>query len=70
MVKGVCAKWKQPTGYFLSNKATSADKLVSLVTIAVGKLSDVGLDVRVIVYDQGSTNQQMLKQFSILYHKK
>ena len=69
MVKGVCAKWKQPIGYFLSNNATSVDKLVSLVTTAVGKLTDVGLDVRVVVCDQGSTNQQMLKQFGITVEK-
>jgi len=33
------------------------------------KLSDLGLDVHVIVYDQGSTNQQMLKLLRVTAEK-
>jgi len=65
----VCVKWKQPIGYFLTNNATCAEKLVSLVTTAVEKLSVVGVDVRVTVCDQGTTNQQMLKQCGVSVEK-
>ena len=69
MVKGLCAKWKQPIGYFLSKNAVSADKLKSLVITAVDKLSAIGLDVRIIICDQGSTNQQMLKILGVTVDK-
>jgi len=65
MVKGLCAKWKQPIGYFVSHNATCAEKLLSLVSTALQKLSAVGLDVRVIVCDQGSTNQHMLRLLDV-----
>ena len=65
MVKGISAKWKQPIGYFLSHNTTSADKLKSLVVSAIEKLSSIGLSVRVVICDQGATNQQMFKFFGV-----
>jgi hypothetical protein len=47
MVKGLCAKWKQPIGYFLSHNAAPAEKLKALVTSAVDKLTAIGLNVSV-----------------------
>ncbi len=52
MVKGLCAKWKQPIGYFLSHNTAPAEKLKALV-------------VRVVICDQGSTNQQMFRLFGV-----
>ena len=69
MVKGLCAKWKQPIGYFLSHNAACADKLMSLVVTAVKKLSAVDLDVRVVICDQGSTNQQMFRLLGVTAEK-
>jgi hypothetical protein len=69
MVKGLCGKWKQPIGYFLSSNATSAEKLKALVTSAVEKLVNIGLIVRVVICDQGSTNQQMFRLFNVCVDK-
>lgn len=65
MVKGICSKWKQPIGYFLAHNTTSADKLKSLVLSAVEKLGKIGLSVRVVICDQGATNQQMFRFFGV-----
>ena len=69
VVEGLCAKWKQPIGSFQFNNATPVEKLRTLVLTSSEKLSDLGLDVHVIVYDQGSTNQQMLKLLRVTAEK-
>ena len=65
MVKGLCSKWKQPIGYFLAHNTTSADKLKPLVQSAIEKLANIGLSVRVVICDQGATNQQMFRFFGV-----
>lgn len=65
MVKGICSKWKQPIGYFLAHNTTSADKLKLLVLNAIEKLANIGLSVRVVICDQGATNQQMFRFFGV-----
>ena len=69
MVKGPCGKWKQPIGYFLSHNTTPAVKLKSLVVSAVEQLSNIGLNVCVIMCDQGSTNQQLFRLFNVTVEK-
>jgi hypothetical protein len=69
MVKGLRAKWKQPIGYFLAHNTTAADKLKPLVISAIEKLANIGLIVRVVICDQGATNQQMYRLFGVSVDK-
>ena len=69
MVKGLCMKWKQPLGYFLTGNTTAAERLRDLLSLVVQKLADIGLTVMVVICDQGATNQQMFKLFDITVEK-
>ena len=69
MVKGLYGKWKQPIGYFLSHNTAPGVKLKTLVMSAIEKLSNIGLIVRVVICDQGSTNQQMFRLFNVTVDK-
>ena len=69
MVKGIAKKWKQPIAYFLSKNAASAEQLQTLISVAIEKLNSIGLHVRVIISDQGPTNQQMFKFFNVTPEK-
>jgi len=69
VVKGLCIKWKQPLGYFLTKNATPAERLKDLLSFVVQKLSDIGLIVVVVIRDQGATKQQLFKFFDITMEK-
>ena len=57
MVRGLCSKWKQPVGYFLSSGPMRGLEMKMLLLMCIDKLHDIGLTVLVCVSDQGSNNQ-------------
>ena len=61
MIRGLSQKWKQCIGYFLSAGPLSSKTLKQLTLEAIDKLSEVGLNVKVIVCDQGSNNRSFLE---------
>ena len=61
MVRGLSSKWKQPVGYFLSSGTVSADTLQSLVQTCISKLTEIGLNIKVLICDQGSNNRSFLE---------
>ena len=61
MVRGLCQKWKQCIGYFLTSGPINASSLQDLTLQAIYKLSKIGLHVRVLVCDQGSNNRRFVE---------
>lgn len=75
MLKGIIKNWKQPIGYLLSHKCTPSDVIENLIKDAIKQLSEIGLEVKVLVCDQGAcifiqkTWVQTNKTFFILNEK-
>ena len=65
MVRGLASKWKQPVGYFLTSGTVTPVVLKTIVRNCICKLADIGLNVRVIVCDQGSNNRSMIKSLNV-----
>ena len=56
MARGLSSNWKQPLAYFFSNTTCKAVDLKSLLFEAILKLKTIGLSVKVVVSDMGSSN--------------
>ena len=65
MVKGLVEKWKQPVGYEFSSGTLPVDTLQSLVCTCIEKLLAIGLYVKILICDQGSNNQSMIKKLGV-----
>ena len=65
MVRGLMTNWKQPVGYFFSSGPMESGMLHLLLLECLEKLEEAGLDVKVVVADQGSNNQRLFR-----YHLK
>jgi len=65
MVRGLLANWKQPLCYFLSTNAMSSINLSELVLNCIVRLQDIGIDVKVVVCDQGANNRGMFSRLNI-----
>ena len=61
MIRGLADKWKQCIGCFLSAGPVSSKTLKDLTLQAVGKLTEAGLNVKVLICDQGSNNRSFLE---------
>ena len=61
MVRGLTVKWKQPIGYFLSSGPVSGKTLVSLLLDAIERVRTIGLEVKVVLSDQGSNNRSAVE---------
>jgi hypothetical protein len=62
MVRGLRLKWKQAIAYFFTHSTVQTSTLSELVKTCIDKLKQVGLYVRCVVCDQGSTNVAALRQ--------
>ena len=69
MVKGLATKWKQPVGYFFSSGPMKAATLSILLLQCLGKMKQIGLEVKVVICDQGSNNMQLLRQLGVTVEK-
>ena len=61
MVRGLLTKWKQAIGYFLSSGPMQSSMLHTLLLQALVKVKETGLNVKVVVVDQGSNNRCVLE---------
>ena len=61
MVRGLTVKWKQPIGYFLSSGPVDGKTLTSLLLEAIDRIVDIGLQVKVVLSDQGSNNRNSIQ---------
>ena len=62
MARGLNSKWKQPLGYFLSSGPISAATLQTLTRNCIRKVKGVGLNVKLLICDQGSNNRSFIEQ--------
>ena len=61
LVRGMCEKWKQPLGYFLTSGTMSGSIMGTLLKDCITKVEACGLSVKVVISDQGSNNQNMFQ---------
>ena len=62
MVRGLTSKWKQPVGYFLSSGPMTGATMKELLCECIQKVTDVGLNVKVLIGDQGSNNRNLFEK--------
>lgn len=60
MVRGLYSKWKQPLAYFLTSGPVKGQTLQTLTKMCIDKLNDIGLEVNVLICDQGTNNRNFL----------
>ena len=70
MASGIFSNWKQTIAYVISNEATPASVLFEILIDCIDRLQKVGLYVKLIVCDQGTTNQSLLTYFLKVSHIK
>ena len=61
MVTGLASNWKQPIGFFLVKTTASAHVLQTLLSECLTRLFDIGLCVKSVIFDQGASNQKLVK---------
>ena len=65
MVRGLVDKWKQPVSYVLSSSTVEASDLKKLILLCLSEMTEVGLDVKVVICDQGTNNRSMLEKLGV-----
>ena len=65
MARGIYSQWKFPIAYYLTHSTVNKIILKNLIIDVLNKLIDVGLCPKLIVCDQGTTNQSALKLLNI-----
>ena len=61
MATGLASNWKQPIGFFLVKTTASAHVLKTLLSECLTRLFDIGLCVKSVIFDQGASNQKLVK---------
>ena len=61
MVRGLVSKWKQPLGYFLSSGSMTGSTMKVLLFQCIEKLTAIGIQVKVIIGDQGANNRNLFE---------
>ena len=69
MVRGLALNWKQPVGYVLTQSACNGQTVFTLLCECLDILFDIGLDVKVIISDQGSNFTQMTGRLGVTIEK-
>ena len=65
MVRGLCSKWKQSVGYFYSSGPINNKTLEKILVECIEKLIDIGLDVKLVISDQGSNNRAVFDHLKV-----
>ncbi|KAK7465210.1 hypothetical protein BaRGS_00037614, partial [Batillaria attramentaria] len=63
LVRGLISHWKQPIGYFLSSGPIDSKRLHSLLLECIDKVQAAGMEVKVVIADQGTNNRKMFEKF-------
>ncbi|XP_060845172.1 uncharacterized protein LOC132924740 [Rhopalosiphum padi] len=58
LARGIYSQWKFPIAYYLSNSGVNKEILKNLIVDILNKLFDIGLSPKLIVCDQGTSNQR------------
>lgn len=65
LVRGILHKWKMPIAYFLSGSATEGKILSEIIREVLTSISNAGLQVRVVVCDQGNNNVKAINLLNV-----
>ena len=65
MATGLVSNWKQPIGFFLVKTTASAHVLKTLLSECLTRLFDIGLCVKSVIFDQGASNQKLVKLLDV-----
>jgi len=65
MIRGLALNWKQPVGYELSHSACNGEVVFELLCKCIDILFDIGLNVTVVLSDQGSNFMQMTSKLGV-----
>jgi len=60
LVYNIYSEWKFPVTYYLSNSGVKREILKDLIVDILNKLFDIDLCAKLIVCDQGTSNQNAL----------
>ena len=69
LATGLFSSWKQPLGFFISKSVTSGDKLWFLLEEWLSLVNEIGLSVKSVVFDQGTSNQKLVKLLNVTFDK-
>ena len=69
MVRGLALNWKQPVGFVLTRSACNGELLKRLLFQCLDKMNDVGLDVTVVISDQGTNFQNVTMHLGVTAEK-
>jgi hypothetical protein len=69
MVRGIALNWKQAVGYVMTQSGCKVEVLKSLVFDCIEKLHSIGLNVVVVISDQGSNFLQLTKHLGVCPEK-
>jgi len=65
MIRGLSADYVFPVAFFFSANAMKTNDLLRVVKLSILKLSDLGLNIKVTVCDQGTPNQAIFKELGV-----
>ncbi|KAK7499861.1 hypothetical protein BaRGS_00008952 [Batillaria attramentaria] len=58
MARGLTVPWKQAVAYYLSSGPMKSEMMKALLCQTIDELLSIGLDVRVVIGDQGTNNRR------------
>jgi len=65
MIRGLSAAYVFPVAYFFSANAMKTNDLLRVVKLSITKLSNLGLNIKIAVCDQGAPNQAIFKELGV-----
>lgn len=69
MVRGLLYSWKMPFSYYLSSGTVKNFNLMILIDLVLEALIEIGLHVRAITCDQGTSNQKVIECLGVSEEK-
>lgn len=61
MIRSIISNWKLVISYFVSNESITSEKLYLLIMENIDKCKELGVKVRAVTCDQGSSNRKAFK---------
>ena len=65
LIRSISGNWKQPLGYYLVNGGCPTDTMEDIVKEAIDKLECIGLNVVVVMSDQGSNFYSLAQRLKV-----
>ncbi|XP_053956807.1 uncharacterized protein LOC128862288 [Anastrepha ludens] len=65
MVKGLCSKWKYVFSYYISKNGFNGTELHQIVMSNISAITKIGLNIKVMICDQGPANITLFNQLKI-----